>query len=271
MKKIFLISFLAIFALNNYLFAHPILGVLRTFIQFRNAPPQPLSDSADPYHRKMLALGGPNHNIYTEADAIALDEESEFHFLQTIGFNFSLLNPNVIHNPVTDTRTLLDANLAPLAIWVPFLFGGDGLYNVLYDSANEEKNCGDWTVRNASNLVLFLSSGTFTAGTAAGQVYRPNDVISYGYTNHLRKNSNWQLKKNNEEFIVKGLRPGSQPPNSFNIPGSNDVHAPLQYITRDKDRCIGSGTDNVYRSGYTPATTIALTHHVVTFLESENQ
>src|SRR6185503_7145253 len=87
-----------------------------------------------------------------------------------------------------------------IARWVPTIFGVDGLYNVLLDARYcHGEWCtreGRWTVRNVSNLVLFAVPGVFPVqppGTPPSPLlgYRAGDIISYGYTNHLRIDSNW--------------------------------------------------------------------------------
>jgi hypothetical protein len=55
----------------------------------------------------MLAIGGPDHNIYTQADVIRMNDESVAHFLLVTGYDFSLTNPNIVYDPIEDTRTLL--------------------------------------------------------------------------------------------------------------------------------------------------------------------
>lgn len=251
MKRLFFVFFFA-----QVMFAGSSSnGVERTILQFRDAAPSAPGSTFDFNHTKMLALGAPN-NIYTAADAATLDTDAYAHFFTLTGIDFGA----AVFDPAYGAL-----RLGSIALLAPFFIGEDEEYNVLYDS---DKNAQGqkWTIRNNSWIVQFISSGTFPGGTNQGYTYQVGDILSYGYTDHLRVGKNWQNHSHREHFTVFTTRPGNQP---FNIFGVREIHAGLRYI--DENGRIGYGSDNVYKEVLSPTNTRQITHHVITFSEADQQ
>jgi hypothetical protein len=226
-------------------------GISRIIIQVRDGPVQEIPSLLDVGHVKMLALGGPNP-LYTADQAHKLDADAFAHFSLTTGLDFT--------KATVDTQTGI-YYLGSIAMVAPFFIGHGGDYNVIYDSGKKTLN-QPWTVRNNSWIVQFLSSGTFSAGTNAGQTYKPGDILSYGYTDHLKVNSH--DLPNREQFIVYTQRPGNQPLNSYNL---TEVHVPLCYV--DANGAIGYGSDNVYKEMEGPSHIRQITQHCIIFFNTD--
>lgn len=251
-------------------------GVQRTIIQVKNATvinPAVPANTIDPDHQLMLNIVSPTTGlpVYTQEDVNQLEAKAKAHILALTGFDIStaIRLPNGLF-------LMADKNGVNNIIVARFSIGGDDLYNLLYDS---NKN-GIWTVRNNSIIVQFQAAGTFPGGTLKDKSYKALDIISWGFTDHLRVEKDWNnLNANREQFIVYTTRPGGTVVNHFS---RQEFHVPLRYETvpvpgqydNVAGKKIGYGSDNTYVEVEGPAgagqATRSITQHVITFFAQDN-
>lgn len=280
MKKIIFAVALAFstLMLNLPAFAVPQNEILNTLklksfiIQYRYDPAPLTSPSTGFGHNLMKALNPTNDpnlpSVYQQSDIDKLKAEAFAYFRQTAGLDFvDTAVPFPGPGPFTGLPTVLDAGGAPLAIAIPLSVGIDNKYYVLHDSDTTAfyKNNGQWIVRNFSWIVQYLQSGTVPAGaTAAGQSFVPTDIVSYGYTVHLKKDTDWTHDSGNREFFtVSTTAAQKQPVNGFG--GAADQHVALQYIN-ERSHAVGFGSDNVYNRQPSNTAGSRVVQHPIYFL-----
>jgi len=212
----------------------------RTSIYYERAILQTVDSSApantmDANHTRMLAMNAPR-KIYTQRQADALTTDAILFFKIRFGLDFA--GPNAVHDVVNDRRTI-----PGVATLFSAFVGGCDRYHVAHDDNNPERGKSQnnqWCVINLSMIASFSGTGTLTSGTAAGQNYVPGSLISYGYTNHLKQDSDWSQRRNREVFLVKTMDLG----NSFSN-GEGKGHFLLRLLYTDEHGNNGRGTDAV--------------------------
>lgn len=255
------------------------LGVQRTILQIKDATvvqPAVSPPVFDKDHAKMQLIQSPKGGeyLYTSVDAQNLDDEAKAYLLSLTGYDISQAIPHpTLYGPF-GVKILNSPANAPIALVANISVGNDDLYKVLYDSKKDEKNNGKWTIRNNSVLIQFITAGTFPGGTLAGQSYQAGTTVSYGYTDHLKLNSNWTSNDNRDRFRVYTSMPGLSVKNSML---KDEVHIPLKYEELKQNgeiKKVGFGSDNTYVQVSGPSgsqATRSTTHHLITFFDQDNQ
>jgi hypothetical protein len=269
MKKIIYAASLALSTLTlsfSALADTAVWGVNRFILQYQNGTPAPFVSLLDPGHTKMSS--GEMAGVYTQADVDKLKSKALAYFEKVVGLQFTGVC-SFCPAPYTGFPLASDQDGPAAILLPPFSIGfppatnptGPAPYNVLYDSGASYKNSEKWTIRNFSYIMAYLRPGTVYNGTAAGQKFQANDVMSYGYTDHLAIGKDWTNDANREHFIVSTIGPQKQPANAS---GLTDQHIALQYI--DENGNVGFGSDNVFNNNPGNSATNRIVHHPVYFL-----
>lgn len=151
---------------------------------------------------RMLQLNTPYPRLYTPADKRQLFLDATASFYKYFAINIT------------------DANYVPSQqIWVvpgvgymaQTLFGGcadtqsqsPAFYKIAFDTLHLERGqTQNWCSVNPSMTFLFNANGTIQGGLSAGQKYTAGgSIISYTWTNTVRKGYDWSRKQNRDVAI----------------------------------------------------------------------
>lgn len=166
----------------------------------------------DPNHARMLALG--NEEIFTQEDAIAMDEMAVLKFRLAYGIDF---DPNT--NPSVQVFDG-DIRVIPgVAQFIPYINNPPAEDIIITADTRHPERERKWIQVSVGRFVIFTANGTINNPSVPnnGAIYKPNSLWFHGFTLFLKKDSNWGEKKNREKVTLTSYQLGETFPNQWNF------------------------------------------------------
>lgn len=239
-------------------------------------PPASIDEVRDTNHSAMTGpvCGNRSFNIiYTKEQADEMNAGAEDWFSVKFGFNFSLSNPSIVNDPVTDTRKLFNgSNMSDLiAVYMPFKEVENCENYVQSDTKYPKRGeSGNWSQVVFTNFAVFQKSG-ICGGEFAGQQYNYFSTITFGYFDYLNRGTNYSAvnKKgkwiNREQFKIRSNTIGQIAPNPY--PGAGfDFHFYMMVLDSKDRLCLyqeGPNNHVVWSLNATGPVTRMLADHVL--------
>lgn len=176
--------------------------------------------------------------LYTDAQVELLKVDSKQWMIEYFGIN---VTANAIYNPT------YDAFIGPYGMYAPLDIGRDDYADkLIYDKDHPSRGILSWIRSFSGYGFLFQSTGTFPSGMFSGYLYNAGDLLTYGYLDMLRNNSNWEKPASRENLHCYSLMPARSFTNMYNITTKDSVFV-WQCIDDNGNFCVAVITTVYFR------------------------